>query len=381
MPRHQVLTRLGRHMPVVWVDQAAPWQLQLRKLPSHWVNGAQINALDVPESFHIYRPSRWLGQYFRPSWLVRAARRRRLNHALALLRQAGCTHPVLYLWRPEFAYALAEHLWAMTLYHVDDEYSFSETDIGPRAEETHVLRVVDQVIVHSTGLLERKGHVNPHTACIPNGVDFEAFSQLRPEPADMTSIPHPRIGYVGVVKKQLDMDLILELARRHADSSFVLVGPIMHAGAIGDALQQLRRLPNVFFLGNKNVRDLPAYTQHLDVGLLCYRVNDYTNCIYPLKLHEYLAAGLPVVSSPIRSVWEHASVVTIARDADEWSRAIETSLAPDVRSSVSLTYRRNVARRHDWNAIAAQIRELILAGLYARDRPELPASARPVFLG
>lgn len=349
-------------MPVVWVDQVGVWQRHLRE-PSTRNNGTQANNIETPESFHIYRPSRWLGEYFRPSWLVRAVRQQRLTGALDELRRAGCTHPVLYLWRPEFSYTITAHPWAMTLYHVDDEYSFSETVAETPPHEMHVLRSVDQVIVHSPGLLSRKGQINPRTALIPNGVDYDAFSQPQPAPDDLRSIPRPRIGYVGVIKRQLDLELILQLARRHPEYSFVFVGPIVHPDRIGGILQQLRAEPNVHLLGNKNVRELPAYTQHLDVGLLCYRVNDYTNCIYPLKLHEYLASGIPAVSSAITAVVEHSSVVTIAHGVDEWSGALAVSLAREARSSESVARRRDTARAHDWNRIAMQVHDLILRRL------------------
>lgn len=363
MPRHQILTRLSRYMPVVWVDAVEPWQVQLRQSPISPADGYTVTDLAGTEAFHIYRPSRWLGEYYRPPWLSRMARRLRLSRALGILRKAGCTHPVLYLWRPEFGFALAERPWAMTLYHVDDDYSFSETETGIADDEFHVMRSVDQVIVHSTGLMERKGRINPRTALIPNGVNFDAFARAHPEPTDMAGIPHPRIGYVGVIKKQLDLDLLLGLARRHAAYSFVLVGPVQNCGTIDAEIEALRREPNVHFLGAKTPRELPAYTQHLDVGLLCYRVNDYTNCIYPLKLHEYLAAGLPTVSAPIATVREHASVVRLAHGPDDWSRALEESLSSRARSDDSVARRREVAGRHNWNDIAERIHALITEGL------------------
>ena len=95
---------------------------------------------------------------------------------------------------------------------------------------------------------------------------------------------------------------------------------------------QLSSLPNVHFLGEKPVNELPAYTQHLDVCTMCYVINDYTKFIYPLKLHEYLAAGRPVVATPMRSLQQFAAVIELATTEDEWSHALEQSLSAEGES-------------------------------------------------
>jgi len=366
MPRHQLLIRLAERMPVVWVDQASPWREHLRGPHRHPTDRGGSWGLSPPAAFHLYRPSRWLGEFYRPSWLVNAVRRTRLAHARALLRDAGCTDAVLYLWRPAFVYALAEGPWSLTLYHVDDEYSFSDTYAGIPDEEMQMLRGVDQVIVHSSGLLESKGGIHPLTELIPNGVDFDAFATPHPEPEDLAAIPRPRIGYAGIIKQQLDLGLVSRLAEEHPQWSFVMVGPVSHEERIGEAVSALRERPNVYFLGNKPVDRLPGYVQHLDVGILCYRINDYTNCIYPLKLHEYLAAGLPTVSTPIRTVSEHADVVRLAEGVEAWSRAIEASLAPGARTPEAIAGRRERARGHDWNRLAGRVHDLIVERLAER---------------
>ena len=109
--------------------------------------------------------------------------------------------------------------------------------------------------------------------------------------------------------------------------------------------------------------ELPAYTQHLDVGLLPYRVNAYTNCIYPLKLHEYNAAGIPAVGSRIRTLLEYDGVVSLATRVDEWSAAIEAALGPESCKPEAVAARRAVAKDHDWNQIAQRIAATIEDGL------------------
>jgi glycosyltransferase involved in cell wall biosynthesis len=262
---------------------------------------------------------------------------------------------VAYLWRPAFAHVLDRMPHDVSCYHIDDEYSFSDRDLPLDPAEARLISRVDEVFIHSPALLEKKGHLNPHTTVVPNGVDFAAFATPAAEPADLALVPRPRIGYVGRIKRQLDLRLVRTLAVRHPRWSFVMVGPVEHVAEIGPAIAELTRLPNVHFLGPKLVAELPAYTQHLDVCALWYEVNGYTKFIYPLKLHEYLATGCPVVGTPIDSLRAFDGVARLARTADEWSQALTHSLSEAARSPGAAERRQGVARAHDWSRIVSTI--------------------------
>jgi teichuronic acid biosynthesis glycosyltransferase TuaH len=151
------------------------------------------------------------------------------------------------------------------------------------------------------------------------------------------------------------LGLVGMLAERHADWSFVLAGPVEDLGPQSSLMRELSRRSNVHLLGPKTVRELPAYTQHLDVCMLCYEVNDYTKFIYPLKLHEYLASGRPIVGSPIESLLDFADVVRLARTADDWSHALSESLSSSASAQRAVDRRREVARQHDWDLLVAKI--------------------------
>lgn len=230
---------------------------------------------------------------YRPKALARHLERKRFERAVQVLKRKGCTTFVLYLWRPEFSGALNAVPYDISCYHIDDEYSFSEIEKPIHYSEQEVIEQVDQVIVHSPALMEKKGNYNAQTVEVPNGVNYAAFAQSMPEPDDIKAVPHPRIGYVGGIKRQLDIDLLLELSQRHREWSFVMVGPLGYLGDEAETTEQLSQQPNVYFLGNKQVTELPGYVQNMDVCTMCYKVDDYTKYIYPLKLHEYLAAGGP----------------------------------------------------------------------------------------
>jgi glycosyltransferase involved in cell wall biosynthesis len=353
MPRHRVMTLLARYFNVVWMEPPRGWREWWLGEKSAW---PVVNPR-VPDApgFRICSPGRWLPELYRPRALGLLLRRLRLRQAARQVRRAGARRLLLYLWRPEFEYALDLMPGTPSCYHIDDEYTFSDVDLPIPDDERRLLRDAGQVIIHSPGLLQKKGHVNPRTIFVPNGVDYRAYATPAPEPPDLRAVPHPRAGYVGLLKPQLDFGLLLQLAQRQRGWSFVLVGPKGVLGAKRPLVERLEREPNVHLLGGKTVEELPAYTQHFDVGMMCYEVNDYTNYIYPLKLHEYLACGLPVVASPIRTLLDFGSVITLARTPDEWSAALEAARAPGVSAAEAVEARRSVARQHDWSSLVAKV--------------------------
>ena len=363
-PRHQVLTRLSRYFHVVWCTPAPWWR--------EWWHRTTLPNQDIDygpplaPGLTIYRPESYLPEVGRPRFLARWTKQQRLRRAQRILLHQGCRQTVLYLWRPQYEPALDLVDHDLSCYHIDDEYTFSEVEKPLDECEARLISRVDQVFIHSPALLEKKGKLNPQTLFVPNGVDYHAYATPQSEPADLKPIPHPRIGYVGRIKRQLDLSLLSALAQRHREWSFVLVGPLSGLDEHAVLAQELSRLPNVYFLGSKPVRMLPAYTQHLDVCMLCYAVNDYTKFIYPLKLHEYLASGRPVVGSPIRSLLEFAQIIRLARTIDEWSQALHDSLAPAASSVSQVEARRSTARQHDWNRLV----ELIAHALCDRLGPE-----------
>jgi glycosyltransferase involved in cell wall biosynthesis len=288
-----------------------------------------------------------------------------MRRARALLRAQGCDQIILSLWQPRFADAIDLGFHDLSVYHIDDEYSFAEHASGIDPVERRLLARADQVFVHSTALLESKGPFARHIALTPNGVDYDAFATPAPEPTDLSWIPRPRIGYTGFIKKQLDWKLMLELARWHPEWSFVFVGKRSPHPEIKGLLAQLDTLPNVHFLGAKSTTVLAHYPQHFDVCVMPYKVNDYTKYINPLKLNEYLAAGRPCVGPPIPSLMD-APEVSIAQGVEEWSQAIRDNLRPEVQTPERVERRRNAAKQFDWNIIVRDLVHTLEARLAER---------------
>ena len=344
--RHYVLARLARYFHVVWCNPE-PGNGQVQS--SAGKHGA------APPGLIVHDPPRWTREMNRPAMLGRLMMRERFRGAQRTLARRGAKTILLSLWRPDYAAALDLVPHHLSCYHIDDEYTFSDIEQAIDEREAALIRRVDQVFVTSLGLRDKKGHLNPNTLVVPNGVDYAAYVRPWPEPADLAPIPRPRVGYVGVIKKQLDLELLDALARRHRPWSFVLVGPQTHHDDIGALIRKLAGLPNVHFLGEKPVSELPSYAQHMDVSTLCYKVDDYTKFIYPLKLHESLATGLPCVGAPIRTLREFASVLDLAGTVEEWSEALAAAMTPAARSEARSAARRAVARDHDWDRLVHQI--------------------------
>ncbi len=356
-PRHQVLSRLAEYFQVVWVNYPPRWRQSVSALREH--RAALADRPATPPGLQIYQPEFWLPNLGRPDWLADLAQRKRLERAAQLLRARGCTRLVLYLWRPEFVDTLKQLPHDLSIYHIDDEYSFSPTEAEMSPAERRLLETVNQVFIHSATLMQKKGSINPNTEYVPNGVDYQLYATPVPEPEDLRDIPHPRVGYVGYLKRMLDWPLLLELSTKNPQWSFVLLGPKSPHPDIEAVIQQMTRLPNVHFLGGKRTERLGAYPQHFDVCIMPYILDDYTKYIYPLKLHEYLASGTPVISARIPVVEDFRKVVSIAGDSKEWSQAIERAFSREETNDVRRAERQAVARQHDWGTLVEKIARVI----------------------
>lgn len=361
--RHNVMERLANHFEVVWVEPSIYWR-EYTGNPANLV--MRRNAFRLGEHLHVLPPDPLTPKCFRPSVLASLFDRRRMRAAERILRDRGCKRIVLYLWRPEFAPAIDELSSDLVCYHIDDEYTFSKDDIPLQPAEATLISRSDRVFVSSKQLLAKKGHLNSASFLVPNGVDFRAYSTPCAEPADLSSIPRPRVGYVGVIKQHLDLQLMLDVARLRPQWSVVFIGPEGPLGDQASAMDELRRQPNVHFIERRPQNELPAYVQHLDVCSLCYVLNGYTKYIYPLKLHEYLASGQPVVSTHLPALAEFSGTIAFAGGASEWCAAIDHLLTPEERSNSRVEQRRQVARHYDWDRLVARIAASIHSGLATR---------------
>ena len=350
--RHQIATRLARYFQVVWVDCPPTWRESVHGFSRR---SLVLHPAEAPASFQVYRTGAWSPNLGRPAWLRRWLSRERLQQAQRLLQERGCSKIVLYLWRPEFADSLKLLNHDVSCYHIDDEYSFSPVERELDAAEVQLIRAVDQVFIHSPAMMNRKGALNAATQFVPNGVDYQKYSTPTPEAAELHSIPRPRIGYTGNLKSVLDWRLLLALSRMHPEWSFVFVGRMLPQLEVLEVREELFRRPNIYMVGPRPSDLIPSYVQHFDVCIMPYKVNDYTKYIYPLKLHEYLATGNPVVGSPIPSLQAFKEVVLLADGSYEWSGMLTRALSAQENTNERRTARQQVAAPYDWDLLVEKL--------------------------
>jgi len=186
-------------------------------------------------------------------------------------------------------------------------------------------------------------------------VIFEAAHRKVAPPPDLAAISSPRIGYVGSIHPQLDLALVAELSLRQPLWQFVLIGP-EQGGALLQAdagYQACRARPNVHLLGERHRHVVPDYLLHMDANMMFYRLtpDSWTHVAYPLKLHEYLACGRPVVSVNLRMIQQFAGLIDFADGVDAWEKALTKALSEQDASLRA--QRRGVAAKNSWETRTA----------------------------
>jgi glycosyltransferase involved in cell wall biosynthesis len=244
-----------------------------------------------------------------------------------LCRKHELADPILWSFLPNVGRLLGRLDERLVIYHCVDEYSaFSGVSRETITRmERDLVRRADLVLTSSERLCADRSAINPNTRFVTHGVNVDHFAQaLDPgiqTPADLRDLPRPIIGFFGLLADWVDLDLVRATALACPRWSFVLVGK--QATGMG----AVRGLPNVHLLGQKPYTLLPAYCRGFDVGIIPFRTNDLTLRANPLKLREYLAAGLPVVSTPLPEVARYRPFVHLAEGAGGFIEAITAALA------------------------------------------------------
>lgn len=207
-----------------------------------------------------------------------------------------------------------------------------------RAAEIDLLKKADHVFTTALPLKEYCEKYNSNTHYFSNVVDFEHFSpegkNKGEEPEDLKGIPEPRLVYHGVLSDyKIDFQLLLDAARLKPEWQWVIIGE-ERQGQKSPLVDQLRELDNVHFLEYKSYDELPRYLHRMNVGLLPSLVNDYTRSMFPMKFYEYLAAGLPVASTPLDFTKEKQQGLTIGDNAGDLVNAIEFQIARGVLTQI-----------------------------------------------
>jgi glycosyltransferase involved in cell wall biosynthesis len=344
-------------------DPLSPWHVlggNYTRLQERYRLYADGGHWDLDDHLWAYVPAAALTPHNKPilnsRWVARYWSRAAWPRIGSVLRQAGfgsvdlvyCDSVVPFSWLQKVPHR-------KSLYRIADQYAaFGKFSAAMVELEKDVAQWVDAVVYASHSLEEHAKSLRPRNlAHLPNGVNFDHFSLERTEiPKEYGSIPKPIATYVGAMDVWFDWDLVNFAVERLPDVSFVLIGPDERARRV------LKPARNLFLLGSRPYQELPIYLQHADVGLIPFDVAHYENLvrsIHPLKLYEYLASGLPVVSVEWDELRWLKSPARLTHNHDEFVEGIRQSLAtPPDKTSL-----KRYAADKDWSLIVRQLIEIV----------------------
>jgi glycosyltransferase involved in cell wall biosynthesis len=288
-------------------------------------NGSEVYVWTPP----LVLPVNWLpdGPH---DFLMRYNTGRIVSGLRSVMRELGIKKPlVVNAFNPVLGVSMLHKLneWA-TIYYCFDEITAATwiSRHGKRYESAY-LKKVDAIVTTSETLRMAKSLAQPNTYCVKNGVNFDLFHQAR-QLAEAQPPTRPIVGYLGTADNRIDLDLVAYCVQSLPDILFQFVGEVNDPAIT----HRLGAYPNVEFIPPHQPADLPAFLAKMTVAMIPFVCNEHTYTIYPLKINEYLAAGLPVVSTPFSVLDDFNGVVELASSPAEFARALRhafTDYAPD----------------------------------------------------
>ena len=381
LSKKHVMVRLAEQNRVLWVDSlgvrnptpsARDARRVMTKLGRFFRGRRQVrenlwvtSPLVIP--FHGNRAARRLNR----KWLGATIRR--------ACRRLGMERPILWTFLPSSADVVGRLGERMVVYHCVDEYSqFTGADAEAISTmEADLCRRSDLVVVSADHLLESKGRFNPNTFLVTHGVEIEHFRQaLDPDtevPEEIRGLEGPVIGFFGLLADWVDLELIRFVAERRPAWTVVLVGKS------DTDLAVVEGSGNVRIVGRRPYAELPAWCKGFDAAILPFRINELTLAANPLKLREYLAAGLPVVSTAIPEAERLSPLVRVGRNPDQFLWHLESIVhsgtrgpRPEISTAVA---------HESWDRKVEELGDLASRFLEGRKAPEETAPVAAGGLG
>ena len=357
---NHVLNGLARYNRVLWLNSISTRSPNLgsgrdlgkifRKIKASLAATRQIS-----DQMWLYTPL-VLPFHHRP-WAVKLNRLFLRWTFRRLRRKLGMTKYQLWTFVPTSSpYLSALDADKIIYYCTDNWSSFSSVD-GSRIADMmgDQARQADLVFATSHSLMEKLKEFNPNTHLAAHGVNYSQFAHALdddlPLPADVADLKGPVLGFYGLIEDWMDHDLLCYLAEKHADWNIVLVGKVCVDTT------RMDRFPNIHMVGRKQHSELPAYCKAFTVGLIPHIVNDLTRHMNPIKLREYLSAGLPIVSTNLPEVLYYGEHCAVTHNYDEFEEACAAAIrdnTPEARR------RRSESMKNEtWEARLKQIGQII----------------------
>lgn len=347
-PQH-LLTRFADHFRIFYIEEPV-------------YHAAQDHCTEViHHNIHILRPHVQSGPGERES----------ISRQKVLLKKLFARHKIneyiLWYYTP-MALELTDELKpVVTVYDCMDELSaFKFAPPALKQQEKKLMEKADVVFTGGYSLYEAKKHQHKNIYAFPSSIDKKHFVSARSvkhDPQDQASIPHPRFGFYGVIDERFDIDLIREVAEQRPQWQIVLIGPVVKIDP-----ESLPKNKNIHYLGGKKYSELPAYLAGWDIAMVSFAINESTRFISPTKTPEYLAAGKPVISTPIRDVVEsygNDELVHIVNNASEFIRTAEAELKVTDRQAWLQQVDKALALC-SWDTTVDDMREIMYSAIAAK---------------
>jgi glycosyltransferase involved in cell wall biosynthesis len=292
---------------------------------------------------------------------------RRLNAVLLTryvrfaAKRLGMQNPVLWSFVPQAEAVIDALAPSQILYYIDDDHAAKagiDADSFLAAERRFASRS-DVVLASAPELVTRMRTLNPNVHYAPNVADTALFARaLEPGPVDpaVDALPGPRIVFVGaILAAKIDLELVVELARLRPQWTFAFVGPVGPGDPRTD-VQALNGLANVHMLGYRPYEQLPDVLRGADAAIVPYLLEGEMRSVFPMKIYEYLAAGRPVVSTPMYTLGEVPDVLKAAT-AQEFAARLDEAIAQDTPEARAGRSQR--AQAHSWESRLQQIADAL----------------------
>lgn len=343
-PQH-LLTRLARHYRIYFFEEPVPGEAQ------QW-----LEISEPAPNVRVCRPHSTIASPGFHDDQIPALQ----EMLLELMEHENITDHGVWFYSP-MALPLMQKLQpALVVYDCMDELSaFRNAPRQLLQRESALLKVADVVFTGGPSLYRAKRDRHPRVHCFPSSVDAAHFGLARDRANDHPAqhhLPHPRLGYFGVIDERLDLNLVASLADARPEWQICMVGPHVKVDPAA-----LPRRPNIHYFGQQAYADLPGFVAGWNVCLQPFALNEATRYISPTKTLEYMAAERPIVSTPITDVAEpYGDIVHIANDAREFLAACERAMnESDGERTLRIAGMQATLSRTSWDKTAAEMAALL----------------------
>lgn len=326
---------------------------------SHFFSKSRV--VPLKNNVIVFELSPWLGKTYKCDILNRWQFHRRARYINEHLNLDETEKLVLYLWDYNYFEYTNILKYDLLVYHIYDDVFGYDTNLPNhlleryKAVEKSLIAKSDIIVVNGEPLAKEKQIPEDKLLCCLNGVDIDMFSRNYPNVISEFGLPRRKIvGYFGMINAKIDFKLFLDLTQIASEYHFLLAGLVGHLNKHDASLwKKILKQPNVSHVGLKSIEEVAKLTGSIDIGFMPYRNKAWAKFIFPVKLFQFLAAGKPVISTPLASLLPFSNVVTLETTAEGFKRAFDRAINCDSKEKIESRIR--IAKENSWDARAGEI--------------------------